>query len=235
MDAVKLVDVDKGLIEGFAIPFGGPMPGGKDLDNEAFTKDTELFLDAYDKRPLLYHHGMDKAMGTKPIGPSGDWEEREGGIWLQAQIDMGVKFRDHLIELAKGGLLGFSTGAHPRSVVKSAAGLIERWMWIETSLTPIPSNPFSMIAMKAHGYKNEVDLPDQVQLCEKLGHFPDAGEVAEWRAEKAQKAKPDAREVASLVARIQALEAEKTQREQVENDKIRREIKRLKEALDVTS
>ena len=63
MDAVKLVDVEKGLVEGWAIPFGGPMPGGKDLDGEAFSKDTELFLDAYDKRPILYFHGMDKALG----------------------------------------------------------------------------------------------------------------------------------------------------------------------------
>ena len=60
MDAVKLVDVEKGLVEGWAIPFGGPMPGGKDLDGEAFSKDTELFLDAYDKRPstVLPRHGQ---------------------------------------------------------------------------------------------------------------------------------------------------------------------------------
>ena len=62
-------DLDnEAFTKNFAIPFGGPMPGGKDLDNEAFTKNTELFLDAYDKRPLLYHHGIDKAMGTAPIG-----------------------------------------------------------------------------------------------------------------------------------------------------------------------
>ena len=207
------------------------MPGNKDLDGEAFSKDTDLFLDAYDKRPLLYHHGIDKALGTAPIGPSGEWEQRDGGIWLEAQIDLGVKYRDHLIEMAKRGLLGFSTGANPRSIQKSASGLIERWMWMETSLTPLPANPFSMITMKAHGYEDEIDIPDQVMICEKLGHFPDAGEVVEWRAEKTHDNKPDA----ALMARIEALEAEKTQREQVENDKIRREIKRLKEALDVTS
>ncbi len=50
-------------MEGYAIPFGGPMPGGKDLDGEAFSKDTELFLDAYGKRPVLYFHGADKSLG----------------------------------------------------------------------------------------------------------------------------------------------------------------------------
>ena len=82
-------------------------------------------------------------------------------------------------------------------------------MWMETSLTPIPANPFSMITMKAHGYEDEIHIPDQVRICEKLGHIPDAGEVVAWRAEKRYDYRPDA----ALVARIEALEAEKQQRE----------------------
>ena len=74
-------------------------------------------------------------------------------------------------------------------------------------------------------------VSDQMQLCEKLGHFPDAGEVAVWMAEKRYDYRPDA----ALVARIEALEAEKQQRDQVEIDKIRRETKRIREALDVTN
>ena len=105
MDAVKLVDIDKGLIEGFAIPFGGPMPGGKDLDGEAFTKDTELYLDAYDKHPLLYFHGMDKALGAGPIGAEVKWEQRDGGIWLEAQLSLSAKYHEHIRELVKRGLL----------------------------------------------------------------------------------------------------------------------------------
>ena len=148
---MKLVDVEKGLVEGWAIPFGGPMPGGKDLDGEAFSKDTELFLPAYDKRPLLYFHGMDKALGVEPIGAEVKWEQKDGGIWLEAQLSLTGKYQEHVMELARRGLLGFSSGANPRSVVKSASGLIERWMWMETSLLPIPSNPFGMATMKALG------------------------------------------------------------------------------------
>ena len=192
MEAVKLVDIEKGLIEGWAIPFGGPMPGGKDLDNEAFTKDTELYLDAYDKRPVLYMHGMDKALGVGPIGAEVKWEQRDGGIWLEAQLSLSGKYQGHVLELARRGLLGYSSGANPQSAAKSASGLIERWMWMETSLLPIPSNPFSMITMKAHGYEEGINLHDQVLICEKLGHFPDTGEVAVWMAEKTHDNKPDA-------------------------------------------
>ena len=231
MEAVKLVDIEKGLIEGFAIPFGGPMPGNKDLDGEAFSKDTELFLDAYEKRPLLYFHGMDKALGVGPIGVEVKWEQKDDGIWLEAQLSKSGIYQEHIMELARQGLLGFSSGANPRSVVKSASGLIERWMWMETSLLPIPANPFGMATMKALGLTEPMPIADQMQLCEKLGHFPDAGEVAVWIAEKTQDNKPDA----TLMARIEVLEAEKQQRDKMEIDELRRNIKLLKEALDVAS
>ena len=231
MDAVKLVDVEKGLVEGWAIPFGGPMPGGKDLDGEAFTKDTELFLDAYAKRPVLYFHGMDKALGVGPIGAEVKWEQKDGGIWLEAQLSLTTKYHEHVMELARRGLLGYSTGANPHSVVKSASGLIEQWMWAETSLLPIPANPFGMVTMKALGLTKPMSVTDQMQLCEKLGHFPDAGEVAVSMAEKTQKnEKPDA----ALVARIEALEAERRDREKAQIDEARRENKRLMEAANVT-
>ena len=233
MEAVKLVDVEKSLIEGFAIPFGGPMPGGKDLDGEAFTKDTDLYLDAYDKRPVLYCHGMDKAVGPGPIGAEIEWEQRDGGIWLEAQISKSTEYKEHILELAKRGLLGYSSGANPRSVVKSASGLIERWMWMETSLLPIPSNPFGMVTMKALGFTEPMPVSDQVHLCEKLGHFPDAGEVAVWVAEKAQDEKPEY--IAAFERRIEALESERRQREQAQIDETRRVNARLMEIANVAS
>ena len=174
-------------------------------------KDTELFLDAYDKRPLLYSHGMDKALGVNPIGVEVEWEQKDGGIWLEAQLSESGKYQEHVLELARRGLLGFSSGANPRSVVKSATGLIERWMWQETSLAPdLQANPFSMATMKALGASEPMHVTDQVQLWEKLGHFPDAGEVAAWMAAKAHDNKPDA----ALEARIEALEAERRQRDE---------------------
>ena len=180
---------------------------------------------------LLYFHGMDKALGVGPIGAEVKWEQKDDGIWLEAQLSKSGIYQEHIMELARQGLLGFSSGANPRSVVKSASGLIERWMWMETSLLPIPANPFGMATMKALGLTEPMPIADQMQLCEKLGHFPDAGEVAVWIAEKTQDNKPDA----TLMARIEALEAEKQQRDKQEIDELRRNIKLLKEALDVAS
>ena len=174
---------------------------------------------------------MDKALGVEPIGAEVKWEQKDGGIWLEAQLSLTAKYHEHVMELARRGLLGYSTGATPHSVVKSASGLIEQWMWAETSLLPIPANPFGMVTMKALGLTKPMPVTDQMQLCQKLGHFPDAGEVAVAMAEKTQDNKPDA----ALVARIEALEAERRQRDVADMDRVRREVKRLKEALDVAS
>ena len=80
MDAVKLVDIDKGLIEGWAIPFGGPMPGGKDFDGEAFTPETELYLGNHETRPLKYHHGKD--------GPRGRTHWSRGQVGAERRRDL---------------------------------------------------------------------------------------------------------------------------------------------------
>ena len=247
MDAVKLVDVEKGLIEGWAIPFDGPMPGGKDLDGEAFSKDTELFLDAYDKRPLLYSHGMDKALGVGPIGAEVKWEQKDGGIWLEAQLALSGKYQEYILELAKRGKLGFSSGANPQGVVKNASGLIERWMWMETSLLPIPANPFGMVTMKSLGASEPMSVSDQMKLCEKLGHFPDAGEVAVWMAEHGKTEKAAfSDEMLERFVRLETnfwnlqndihdINRKLNPDEYKSMEELREETKLLKEALDVTS
>ena len=183
MDAVKLVDVEKGLIEGWAIPFGGPMPGSKDLDGEAFTKDTELYLDNYPSRPILYQHGKDSLLGYRPIASEVKVTRKEQGIWLEAQLKMAGQYKDMILELLGKEMLGFSSGANIGSVAKTTDGLITSWLWNETSLTPMPANPFGMVTMKALGQTEPMPVSAQMQLCEKLGHFPDAGEVAVWIAE----------------------------------------------------
>ena len=244
MDAVKLVDAKKGLIEGWAIPFGGPMPGGKDLDNEAFSKDTELYLDAYPSRPILYHHGKDSLLGFNIIGSEVKATRKEQGIWLEAQLNLAGKYKDLLLELLGKDLLGFSSAAHIGSIVKTADGLITSWLWNETSLTPTPANPFSVVSMKSLGVTEPVDITYHLQLCEKLGRLPDADDVATWMAGKTQvksatqnieKVIIDHAVETDLLMRIEVLEADYRQREQAEMDKIRRANKRLKEALHVTS
>ena len=201
MEAVKLVDIEKGLIEGWAIPFGGPMPGGKDLDGEAFTKDTELYLNAYPSRPLFYHHGKDSLLGFGAIGTEVKATRKEEGIWLEAQLNMAGQYKELLLQLLTKDMLGFSSGANPGSISKTADGFIKSWLWTETSLTPMPANPYGVIFAKSGGGMPNPNLAEQAALLSHLGHLPDASEMAVWMAEKTHENKPDA----ALERRVEAL------------------------------
>ena len=215
------------------------MPGGKDLEGEAFTPDTQLYLDAYPSRPLLYHHGKDSLLGFGSIGKEVKATRKEQGIWLEGQLHMAGRYKDLLLELLGKEMLGFSSGANPGSIVKTSDGFIKSWLWNETSLTPMPANPYGIVSTKSGG--SLPNLGEQEAMLSELGRLPDAGEVVEWMAEKAQGNKPDdslERRVEALEAemhgREKALDTERRQRETAEIEEARNENARLMEAANVT-
>ena len=66
LQALKYAEGSDDIIEGLAIPFGGPNRG-KDFDGEDFGPDTDFALDWFPQgRPLVYHHGNVMAVRRKP-------------------------------------------------------------------------------------------------------------------------------------------------------------------------
>lgn len=162
MTAVSFVKGSTELIEGLAIPFGGPI-AGKDLDGEFFTKNTDLCLDWFDERPLLYHHGMDGALQAAVIGRVKSHETKSDGLWVQAQLDKNSKYRQVVAKLINASGVGFSSGAMQHLVETNAkTGEIERWPWVEESLTPTPANPD---ALQVYAVKS-ADLIDHLAAIE---------------------------------------------------------------------
>ena len=52
------------------VPFGGPIDG-RDLDGEAFTPETDIWLKVGDKVNLTYYHGFDPdKIGEKQANPA---------------------------------------------------------------------------------------------------------------------------------------------------------------------
>ena len=149
-NAVKFANKSRGIIEGLAIPFGGPF-AGKDFDGEDFGPDTDYALDWFPTgRPLLYHHGRDTALKTSIVGRQTEHELRDDGIWVTAQLDQSAKYRSMVESLIDQKALGFSSGAMPALVETTKDGHITRWPWVELSLTPTPANPYAAVyAVKA--------------------------------------------------------------------------------------
>lgn len=141
--AVKFAedDADGSLIEGMAIPFGGPIKG-KDVDGEDFGADTDLCLDWFPEgRPILYHHGLNGNIKTAVVGRQKTVTVEDGGAFVQGELDKRSRWYGRVKRLIDAGALGFSSGAMAHLVKSTKSGHITRWPWVELSLTPTPAHP----------------------------------------------------------------------------------------------
>ena len=171
--AVKFADGSKDIIEGIGIPFGGPF-AGKDIHGDDFGPDTDFCLDWFDKRPLLYEHGTDKKLQHTKIGTVTSYDEREDGIWVQAQLDTSSRYKKMVQKLIDEQALYFSGGALDY-LIKGAQHdrkHATRWPWVELSLTPKPANPGqpNVYAVKAvdaltHFEDAHIDMPAPVKAA----------------------------------------------------------------------
>lgn len=144
--AVKFVDGTDGMIEGLAIPYGGPpYLEGKDFDKERFTPETDLHLDWFpdEGRPFLFGHGMDDEIKAVVVGRQVEREPMDVGQWVKIQLDKRGRYLEHIQRLVDARAMQFSSGAYPNLVRVDRDGTIKSWPWVEQSGTPIPSNPLA--------------------------------------------------------------------------------------------
>jgi hypothetical protein len=156
-NSVKFVDGSNTRLKVLAIPFGGLEElDGKDLDNEFFSKSTNLCSDWYPvSRPLLYEHGLRPGTDVAPVGKvdSSSAVTDEVGVWVEAELDRQGEYFEHIRRLVEQKRMFASSGAMSHLVRRGKNGHIDRWPWVELSLTPIPANPLATVEpaqAKAH-------------------------------------------------------------------------------------
>lgn len=165
---LKLVDAEKGIVEGWGIPFGGPFEG-KDFDGEFFAADTDFRFDWFPNgRPMLWDHGKDSTLGLDLIGRQIAHKAVDDvGVWAQGQINMAHRYASAVIELIEQGLVGFSSLALKHLVdVDKTSGKIVTWPWVELTLTTHPANPLAMIeagkTAASHFSLLGIDVPEAI-------------------------------------------------------------------------
>lgn len=143
LHTVKALEgAEAGKVGGYLIVFGSPMR--KDLQGEWFSQRTNLVLDSFPIKGAmtLYHHGLDQTLSVKRIGTITDMKRDEVGVWAEAQLDLRDAYQRKIYDLVQKGVLGWSSGALPQSVVVDRkSGEILQWGVIEGSLTPAPAFP----------------------------------------------------------------------------------------------
>lgn len=136
---VKAVARGNGLIEGYLISFGNNQD--TDLEGQWFTKRTDLRLDWFKDRPVLYHHGLDGAVGLDPIGRIKAHKIDDIGLWIQAQLNMADTYGREVYDMVSAKQFGWSSGSVDHLVKIAPDGEILVWPLIEGSVTPTPAQP----------------------------------------------------------------------------------------------
>jgi hypothetical protein len=134
--AVKAIDGDR--VGGYLVIFGDKEH--PDLTNEWFTKSTDLCLDWYTQRPILFEHGMDTKAQATMVGMIDTLDVDDLGVWVEGVLDRRNKYTAKVKELVGKGALGWSSGSLSH-VVRKRAGEILRWPLAEASLTATPAEP----------------------------------------------------------------------------------------------
>jgi len=139
--AVKALSDDGTRIGGYLIVYGSPAQ--KDLQGDWFDPSTELGLGWYERLPMLYHHGADRAIGGDLIGVIDTLRPDAVGVWAEGQLDKHHRYAKAVRKLVQQGALAWSSGSLPHLVQKDHTGHIKRWIVVEGSLTPTPAQPYT--------------------------------------------------------------------------------------------
>jgi HK97 family phage major capsid protein/HK97 family phage prohead protease len=131
---IKHKTADSAIVAGYGVVFGG-----RDLEGDTFTRETEYGLErSAEGMPLHYDHATREVKGR--VGQVLTVEPDEHGLWVEAEIDRSQKYADEVLQLVERGVLGYSSGALGH-LVEREAGVLKTWIVGEWSLTPTPAEP----------------------------------------------------------------------------------------------
>jgi phage head maturation protease len=134
--AVKILEQadDTVVVGGYGVIFGG-----RDLEGETFTPDTDYQLGRVPVKAVYYDHTKNDAV-QHVIGQTIEERIDDVGIWVQAQLDRATAYAEEVIKLIEAGALGWSSGSVAH-LTRRSGGVIKSWPVYEYSLTPTPAEP----------------------------------------------------------------------------------------------
>lgn len=145
MDFLKAEQTGTAKWRVLAIPFGGPLKGGKDLDGEYFSPRTDPKADWFKEHPVLFHHGQDQTIGDEDVGVEGELTKESDGWWAPLWLDRSNRYFAQLDALIRAGKMYGSSGSMAHLVRKAHDGEILVWPHVEQTLTPTPANIFARL------------------------------------------------------------------------------------------
>lgn len=164
--AIKVLREDEKGVEigGHLLLWGNPKQ--KDLDDEYFTPETQLWLEVYKNAPVLFHHGLDNSIGTAVIGHRIKAVPDDIGVWVEHWLDKSKEFWKMVKPLLEAEALYYSPGSAPHLVEKEEGGRLKSWPVVEDTVTLIPCQ-FRLLPvehLKAVYEAANIELPDTLTM-----------------------------------------------------------------------
>lgn len=156
MEPIKATILDDDHFRLLAIPFTGPLPGGRDLDGQYFTPRTNIYPGLLPARLVDWHHGKDSYMGRTVLGKAVlDEEPEEEGWWVEVWTKHGEKRLDLIRRLAeKQPIYGSSEALWTKA---KADGEILEWPYWRQTLSTSPQNTHSILRPAAKAVLDDFD------------------------------------------------------------------------------
>lgn len=139
-------------LDGNRIGGYGIVWGGKDLEGEYFTPDTDLWLDRipplncvlFDHATTPLPNGM-KSPNAYVIGKVDRYEFDEYGMWVESLIEEHEEWVSYVMSLVDKGILGYSTDSIAHLTERGADGFIKSWPIPAISITHHPAEPRTLV------------------------------------------------------------------------------------------
>ncbi len=147
-EAVKALHSEQGKVTvgGYLVRFTGP--GDTDLTGDRFAAATDFDFEFPGKSTAYFNHGLDKKMKKRRLAPV-TLTRTETGIWLEGLLDERDEYEAGLVELAKAGKLGLSSGVPAHLVEREDEGksrLITYWpLGKDASYTHTPAESRNVV------------------------------------------------------------------------------------------
>lgn len=146
MEALKAEQIGTAKWRVCAIPFGGPLKGGKDLDREYFSPRTDPKPHWFKEHPVLFHHGQDKLVGDADVGVQGEIVKEDDGWWAEMWLDRQSQYFARLDGMMRAGKMYGSSGSMSHLVKTAPDGEILVWPHVEQTLTLTPANVYARVS-----------------------------------------------------------------------------------------
>lgn len=128
------------ILEGYGVMFDV-----QDLEGEFFTKETNFYLENFERLPVLYGHNQKEIRGV--IGKATVERIDDVGILFNIIIDRANKYKELVKKLVEMGKLGLSSGTAEQFFSKEA-NMIKEWGLVELSLTETPAEPRTILTLE---------------------------------------------------------------------------------------